>query len=193
MQKISLFIRKITVAPVMALITLIVLRLFYPTIFASRFQFYSVIFFLTVVPLLAYPLQRFFPKYRDAGRDGQRRLAMLFVMIGYLLGCVFGIVFGFSRAVWIIYLEYLISGISVVIVNKVFHVKISGHACGIIGPVMLFLWFGAYVAAAVGILLSALVFASSLQTKRHTFKQLLGGAAVPIFAVALLGVLFGFK
>ena len=38
--------------------------------------------FLVVLPLLAYPLQKYIPHFKDSGRDGQRSLAMIFSAAG---------------------------------------------------------------------------------------------------------------
>ena len=96
------------------------------------------LFFLSIFPTLAYPLQRCFKKYKDRGREGQRSLAMIFSFVGYLLGTVMAFVFSAPIEVKIIYIEYLLCGIGMVLLNKVFKVKASGHACGIVGPVLMF-------------------------------------------------------
>ncbi len=74
--------------------------------------------------------------------------------------------------------------------NKGCKLKISGHACGIAGPVALLFYFGLYVQAVVGILLTVPVYISSLKTKRHTLPQLIGGSLVPIAAILILKLIF---
>ena len=88
----------------------------------------------------------------------------------------------------IIYLEYLLCGIGMLLLNKAFKVKASGHACGIVGPMLLFIYFGLYIPAIVGTVLVLPVYISSVRTKQHTLPQLIGGSAIP--AVVLLMIVF---
>ena len=74
------------------------------------------------------------------------------------------------------------------LLNKVFKVKASGHACGIVGPMLLFIYFGLYIPAIVGTVLVLPVYISSVRTKQHTLPQLIGGSAIP--AVVLLMIVF---
>ena len=89
-----------------------------------------------------------------------------------------------------IFLEYVCGALAVLVFNKGFHVRLSGHACGALAPVALFLYFGLYGAAAVGTALAVLVFVASIETKRHTFFQLIGGGLVPLISIAVIGLFF---
>lgn len=190
MEKTAKVIRYITVAPVLAGITLILLYFFRTDIFESAAALLISLFFLTILPLLAYPLQRFIPPYKDRGRDGQRSLAMLFAVGGYILGSVYCLIARTGIGLWIIYLEYLLSGAVILILNKAFHLKASGHACGSAGPVALLVYFG-IPALLPGLLILALTFWASLITKRHTSWQFLGGTVVSVAVLLLLRVIFG--
>ncbi len=148
------------------------------------------IFFIGILPVLSYPLQRFIPYYKDKGRDGQRNLAMVFSVAGYIIGCILALIFKAPYTVILIYLDYLLSGILITLFNKLFHLKASGHACGIVGPIAMLVYFGLYIPAAIGALLTVLVFISSIKMKRHTFLQLLGGSAITIAALLLLLIPF---
>lgn len=189
MEKISFLVRKITVAPFMAAAMLITSWFCNPSIFQNPLSFWYSILFLTILPLMAYPLQKFIPGFKDKGREGQRSLAMIFAVMGYVLGCIVNGCFASTRELWIIYLEYLFSGILIFLVNKCFHLKISGHACGIVGPLALLITFHIYAAIVPGIILVILVYYSSLKTKRHTFLQLIGGSIVPIVVILMLELL----
>ena len=184
MEKIFKTIRKITIPPVFAAALLIIVYISHTNYFGSVWHLVGALFFLTVLPTLAYPLQKYIPKYKDRGREGQRSLAMIFSFVGYLLGTVVGFVFSTPIELKIIYLEYLLCGVGMILLNKVFKVKASGHACGIVGPVLLFVCFGLYIPAIVGTALVLPVYISSVRTKQHTLPQLIGGSAIP--AVVLL-------
>lgn len=115
---------------------------------------------------------------------------MLFAVGGYILGCVYCLIARTGIGLWIIYLEYLLSGAIILILNKAFHLKASGHACGSAGPVALIVYFG-IPAFLPGLLILALTFWASLITKRHTPWQLLGGTVVSVAVLLLLRVIFG--
>ena len=185
MDKIYLTIRKITVAPIMAAVMLTAFFLFKPEIFQSALMYVLSLCFLGILPMLAYPMQKHIPPYKDKGRDGQRTLAMIFAVSGYVLGIAAGLLARAPKGTLLIYLEYLLSGMMILLFNKCFHRKISGHACGVFAPIGLFIYFKLYICAAIGIVIAVFVYISSLHTKRHTLPQLIGGSIVP-FAVLFL-------
>lgn len=136
--------------------------------------------------MLAYPIQKYLPHYKDKGRDGQRNLAMLFSFVGYLLGTVVTMLQDVPQDLKIIYLEYLFCGISMLVLNKVFKLKASGHACGVIGPMIMMIYLGLYLPAAICALFAVPVYISSIKTKRHTPLQLLSGALIPLAMLVIV-------
>ncbi len=186
MNKISLIIRKITIPPVFASLLLVLVYLFDPTHPGSIWQLLGGIFFLAVLPVLAYPLQKYIPGFKDKGRDGQRTLAMIFSFVGYLAGTVVAFACSAPPAWKLIYLEYLLCGISILVFNKLLRLKASGHACGIVGPVLLLIYFRQYIAALLGALLIVPVYIASIRSKRHTPKQLVGGSLIPLAVLCIL-------
>lgn len=179
-------IRVCTIAPVMAAVMLVLLRAFRFSVLGANADFILALLFLTVLPVLAYPLQPVIPHYREKGRSGQRELAIVFAVAGYLLGCLCCAVRRASAGLWAIYLEYLLSGVCILFCAKVLHQKPSGHACGVAGPLALLQYFG-IPAWGPGIFLLLAVLWASVRIKRHTWQQFAAGAAIP---VAVLGVLF---
>lgn len=188
--KITKLIRVLTVAPVMALATLCALYVASPDLFGGGHLFVLAIVFLFTLPISAYPLQPLIPYFKDKGREGQRNLAMLFAVCGYVAGCVTNLFFHVSTSLWIIYLDYLISGILVVLINKVFHLRASAHACGIIGPMALLCYFGLPWAIITGLILYFAAMWASLEMKRHTLPQFIGGAIIPLVVLGLLHIIF---
>ena len=187
MEKVFKIIRKITIPPVFAAALLIIVYITHTNYFGSIWHLFGALLFLSVLPTLAYPLQRFFKKYKDRGREGQRSLAMIFSFAGYLLGTLTAFVFSVPIELKIIYLEYLLCGIGMLLLNKVFKVKASGHACGIVGPVLLLSYFRLYIPAIIGAVLIIPVYISSIRTKRHSPAQLICGSIIP--AVVLLTII----
>ncbi len=156
------------------------------------------ILFIGILPVLSYPLQPVLPYFKHKGREGQRNLAIIFSVLGYILGCVLALCFGAPKdTVLFIYLDYLISGVLIALFNKVFKLRASGHACGLVGPVAMILYFSItrahyymLIPAGVGLLLTVPVFISSIKMKRHTFPQLLGGSAITVGALLFLCIFF---
>ncbi len=189
MDKLAKVIRMLTVAPVMACVLLVTLFLAAPEVYGRTADFVCALVFLTILPVLAYPMQPILPGYRDRGREGQRSLAMVFAVSGYVLGCLVNLFLRAPQAMWIIYLEYLLSGGLILLFNKCFHVKASAHACGVAGPCALLLHF--HVPALIpGIAALALTWWASLKMKRHTASQLAGGTVIPVAVLCLLALLF---
>ena len=180
MNKIFIFIRRITVPPTFAAVLLILGYLIYPEFFGSAWQLVGGLGFICVLPLLAYPLQKYIPHFKDKGRAGQRSLAMIFSAVGYLLAASVAFLTGAPLEYKIICLEYLFCGISMLVINKVFKLKASGHACGIVGPVLMMIYFKMFIPAAVCALLIIPVFISSVKTKQHSAYQLVGGGFIPL-------------
>lgn len=189
MKKIAKIIRILTLAPVLACVMLVTLFFAAPEVYGQTADFVCALVFLTVLPILAYPMQPIIPAYRARGRDGQRNLAMVFAVSGYVLGCLVNLFLHAPQAMWVIYLEYLLSGGFIMLFNKCFHLKASAHACGVAGPCALLLHF--HVPALIpGIAALALTWWASLKLKRHTASQLAGGTVIPIAVMCLLTLLF---
>ena len=167
----------------MALVMLIILYACDPAAFGSPLLFVCSAVFLTALPLLAYPLQPLFPHFRSKGREGQRNLAMIFAVAGYILGCGAAFFAHAPKRLLIVFATYLLSGVLVVAFNRLSHVRASGHACGMAGPFAMLASFGLWAAGCLGIPLLAVVWWSSLKTGRHTASQLFAGTLIPLFAL----------
>ena len=182
-----MLIRVLTVAPVMALIALCIIFICKPSAFGSAQNFVMSVIFLTVMPLLAYPMQPLIPKFKESGRAGQRKLAIIMAVVGYILGIVYALVRNVPAELMLIYLTYLISGILIAVFNKLLKIKASGHACGVAGPIAYLYYFvGKY--ALLGLTVMTAVIISSIKMKRHTLSQLVVGSLISVAAtfIALL-------
>lgn len=171
-------IRIATIPPIMA-IALFSALYFHGGVFENIFQYFAAVFCLAILPVLAYPLQKFIPPFKyDEKRNGQRNLALIMSNIGYFLSIVYSIVFKVSTALLAVFLTYLVSGILLLVVNKLFKIKASGHACAIMGPMTALSYLIGYQYFALGLVLLALMIWSSLKLHRHTPVQLLLGGAI---------------
>ena len=85
MKKSDYIVRSLSVAPLLAATMLTVLFVTRQELFLGWYSYAAMLATLGVLPLLAYPLQRFIPKFKDECRRGQRSLAMVFAVVGYVI------------------------------------------------------------------------------------------------------------
>lgn len=183
-HKISQIIRIVTLAPIMVLLLLMILYSKRPGIFQGISNYILSVVFLTLLPIAAYPLQQYIPGFQDKGRDGQRKLAMIMAVIGYLLGIISALCFGVTKYLLMIYLTYLFSGILILLFNRVLKVRASGHACGVAGPIAILIYLLDFTAI-FSIIILALVYWASLVMKRHTWSELIWGTIIPVLSLLL--------
>lgn len=188
-EKFAKLIRILTIAPVGALVLLTLLYLLKKEDFGSITSYILSVLYLTILPITAYPLQPYIPKFKNKGREGQRNLAIVMATIGYLCGIITISLLPATNMQWIIYLTYFISGVCIAVFNKLLKIRASGHACGIVGPLALGVYFIGISGLIAGVIIYALVWWSSLTLKRHTISQLLWGSIIPLVALLLAHIL----
>lgn len=188
-EKPAKLIRILTIAPVGALLLLTILFITKKEDFGSLSTYVLSVIYLTILPVAAYPLQPILPGFKEKGREGQRNLAIIMATLGYLCGIITIMAQHASRMLWVIYLTYFISGVAIAIFNKLFKIRASGHACGIVGPLALGVYFIGLGGIVAGVIIYVLVWWSSLTLKRHTVSQLIWGSVIPLVALVLAHVL----
>ena len=187
--KIAKIIRIITVPPIMILGLIIILSSLRKDIFQNNTQIIISILFLGIVPILAYLLQPILPKFKNKGREGQRKLAFILNIVGYILAVIIGYFMGVGSNLQFIYNTYLISVILLTILNKGFHIRASGHACSSTGPLLFLVYFIGIKAIVPCIIVGALTIWASLTLKRHTKKDIAMGTLSCAFAFVFAWVL----
>jgi hypothetical protein len=190
-EKFYKLISVVSVAPLIALYVLTMLYLHDVTMFNGGTWFIISIVFLTVLPISAYLLEHWLPAYKNQGRKGERRLAFVMCIAGYVLGTVVGFLFKAPRAVKILFTSYLVSGGLLALINSLLKFKASGHACGTAGPCVVLIYFLGMKIWYVVLLLIP-VFWARIAMGRHTFKELMSGAIVGAAGTSLtiLGFLY---
>lgn len=173
--KLAHVVRIISVPPVMVGILIILLFTLRDDVFATTAEMVISALGLTVLPILAYPVSAMIPKIRVKGREGQRSLAMYFSTVGYVAVFVYGLIAGVGTGLMHIYAGYLFSVVIILIGNKVFKVRISGHACSVSGPLVYSGYFLGIWGIVVGVICWGVILWASLVMKRHTFKEFLLG------------------
>lgn len=174
--KIAKIIRIITVPPIMILGLIIILSTLKRDIFQNKAQIIISILFLCIVPIMAYPLQPIVPKFKNNGREGQRTLAFILSIVGYIFAVILGYFMKVTSSLQFIYNTYLISVILLTILNKVLHIRASGHACSAAGPLFFLVYFIGGRSILPCIITGIGIVWSSLKLKRHTLKELTLGA-----------------
>ena len=178
-------IRVISIPPVMVSLLVLVLALFADGFFQSKLEILAMLVCLALIPLAAYPLSWIIPCVRKKGREGQRNLAFALTGVGYVLGWLYARFISGNRHQIFVYSIYLLSLLLLLLWNKVFHLRASGHGCSVTGPVMLagyYLGLGGILAGAACYLS---IFWASVTTKRHKWDEFLGGSVLCFFASAL--------
>ena len=184
-NKLAMTIRLTTVAPIPALALVLIMWLVKPELMGNAWHCATMIFCLSVLPLLAYPVWYIIPALRAKGRKSQRKLAVIFSVVGYLILLLLLFIDGSTDTELLICLTYVISGILIGVLSYIIKFKPSGHACGVAGP-MAMLVFKVSPWYALGVIILGLVWWSSLVTKRHTLEQLGVGSLIPVFSMSAI-------
>ena len=184
-ETLAKIVRIVTVPPVMIIALLIILAKVCPEIYRTPSDLFIMLLLLGIFPALSYPLQPMLPGYKNSGREGQRNLAFLFSVIGYIAALIFTFASYANASLRLISLTYCLSVIILILCNKLFHLRASGHACSQTGPILFLVYFINWKCILPGLLIAALVVWSSLLLKRHSVRDLLSGSLVYITAFCL--------
>ena len=169
-------IRGVAIPPTFVVTLMTLMYLLHPTMFRHIGDLVAVITALAVIPALAYPLARVIPKYKAKGRQGSRSLAFVTSAVGYVLGTAYAFISGATEDLKFIFCGYLLALGALLVFNKLFKLRASGHACGIFGPLLYAVYFlGAMWIIPCIIVATAVVWAS-VYRKSHTPKELALGA-----------------
>ena len=174
-EKIAQIIRGITVPPILVTAHIIILAFNRKDIFQSSIEVVLSVLFLGFIPILAYPLQPLLPHFKNKGREGQRNLAFILNIIGYVMIVIIGYFMNVSMNLQTIYLTYFFSVIVLTLFNKVIQVRASGHACAVAGPFLLLIYFQGLKVVIPCVIIAVAVAWSSLELKRHTRQELIIG------------------
>jgi len=182
-EKVAKIIRTVTIPPVQVCTLLLLLYFMKRNVFANISQLLLSIFFLMAVPVLAYPLAAAIPRYR--GREGQRKLAFILSLAGYTTAVAYGLLAGVGHNLMLVYLAYFFSIVMLTVFNRGLKLRASGHACSVVGPLLLAIHFIGWKSVLPCVALLAAVTWASLSLKRHTREELWWGGVSAMLAFAL--------
>ncbi len=130
---------------------------------------------LVLVPVSAYPVSRIRNKGENS-RDKERNLAFVMNLAGYVLALLTGIFRNAGEMLRMILWGYFLAVIFLTLLNRLGHIRASGHACSCTLPYLFFGRFLGIRAAVVCAGLWAAEFWASVRLKRHTVKEFLLGS-----------------
>lgn len=177
-EKTAKMIRVMTVPPVLVIALILILSYTNESIFHGYADRFVAAFFLGIIPLLAYPLQQILPFWKEDSREGQRRLAFLLSIVGYVAAVIEGLLSGAGKELQFIYNTYFISVVLLAILNKMMKLRASGHACSVTGPLVFLIYFVGWIVIIPCLLVYGGSIWASIKLKRHTKKDLFMGTAV---------------
>ncbi len=180
--------RVLTVPPILVSAMLTLIFFMRDTAFRGTLDYLVAVVCLALIPALAYPLQPIIPGFRGKGRDGQRALAFVTSAVGYIIGFLYALISRASDEFKFIVTSYLLSVVLLLIFNKIFHLKASGHACGVLGPLLFMVYFMGPVWAIPCAVIAAAVVWSSIALTRHTPRELFLGGACALAAFVSMGL-----
>ena len=188
--KIAHAVRIISVPPVMVGILLVLIFTLRDDVITTAAEMVASLLGLTVLPILAYPVSFIVPSIRKKGREGQRSLAMYFSTVGYVAVFVYGLIAGVGTGLMHIYAGYLFSVVIILVSNKVFKVRVSGHACSVSGPLVYSGFFLGVWGIVVGTVCWGVILWASLAMKRHTFKEFVLGTLTCLLSFTVGWLIF---
>lgn len=189
-EKIAKIISVITVAPLVSVLVLSWMWLDNPGFYGGSLSWYFIsLGLLTLVPISAYLLKYVIPSIRVQGRDGERKLAFIMAVAGYVIGVLVCQIFHGPHVVYILFGTYFVSGFTLLLLNRFSPIKPSGHACGMAGPfTFLICLLGG--ASWIMALFIPLVFWARLKMKRHNINELMIGSLTGIIPAILIFFIF---
>lgn len=183
-EKTARIVRIIFAPPICAGTMLSILWIVNKNYFLNLSHYLLAMFFLFLLPLLAYPISLIGKRKRKDNRTFQRNLAIIFSVLGYVLGFAFCLIFDTTKTEFLFYGTYFFSGLFIFTTSFIFKFKASGHSCSLSGPII-FLSFVVSPFCLFGYLLLLPNFASALTLKRHTTSQLAIGMFIPVLSLYL--------
>lgn len=188
-EKITKVIGIITIPPLFVLLVVSWIWVYGGVEGFSRIWYLITLALLFIVPILAYPLSYVLPKIRAQGREGQRNLAFILSLTGYITGVIVGQVGHAPLLILYLFWGYLLTGSTLAFINRILHYKASGHACGLAGPITFLtvvssgrLWYL--------FMLMPFVFWARIKQDRHTIGNMLAGTLAGILPTAMVFFLY---
>lgn len=181
-------IRALAIPPTFVTLLAIATYFLNTSIFRHPLDLLATVICLALIPTTAYILAPILPHFKNKGRSGSRSLAFITSAVGYLIGMLYAFLSNATEELKFIFCGYLAALVMLLIFNKVFKFRASGHACGILGPLLYAVYFLGALWVIPCLIIGAAVVWASVYRKSHTPTELvLGGlCAVVGFFVGMI-------
>lgn len=190
MKKLAKKIRIATISPVNSFLLLLFIFIIKKDYLSNNYSYLIGFITLCLLPILAYPIQRKFKLIKmDDRRTAERKLAIIFSVIGYLIGFILSIILKTTIFEKVLYSTYLLSAVLIFISSYLLKINASGHMAGVAGPIAVIVYYFSNYYLLLFILLIPIIW-SSLKLKRHNSKELILGSIIPVVALILAILIF---
>lgn len=177
-------IRKISASPVLVTILLLALYFADKGILNSPLELALSVVFLGIVPALSYPICHAAPQIEKCGRNTQRELEIMLLLVGCASIWIAGVIIGCNNKLMLILTIYLFAAIMLAASNELLHVGTSSHALCITVPIIISCIFFGAAGAIAGLMLYAAIIWSSAYSDRHPKEEYILGLAICAIACA---------
>ena len=184
-EKTAKIIRIITIPPIEVFVMLLILYGSRREEFGTSGNLMMAILFLSVIPICSYPIAAR-KKNQEENRNNQRKMAFVFNFLSYMAAMLIGYYVGCNKMLQSIFNSYFLAVMILTIINKVFKIRASGHACSCTLPYLILSYYLGWIAAAICLVCYLAEFWASVELKRHTVKEFLLGSVVACMVFALL-------
>lgn len=190
MNKLAKKIRTITISPAIAFFLILFIFIFKNSFLANTYSYIIALTTLIILPIIAYPIQRRFNIIKNPDqRYAERKLAIIFSVIGYLIGFILSLILKTPITEKVLYSTYLLSAILIFVFSFIFKINASGHMAGIAGPIAVVIYYFSNYYLLLCLLLMPIIW-SSLKLKRHSHQELVLGTFIPIIALIISILIF---
>ncbi|MGN0372775.1 MAG: hypothetical protein ACI4F3_08170 [Enterocloster sp.] len=191
-EKAAGIIRIITAPPVFAFVTLSILYYKLGLIFGTPMDFLVSEVCLSVIPACAYPIAQMKSCYSDSRRECQRKTAFTMSLCGYLAAFIYGMLRMIPKILMWILTSYFLASVVLMIINRGFQIKASGHACSCVLSYLMLCFFGRGRVRIICLILYLTEFWASVYLNRHTVSEFLSGSAAAAAVFCFTKLYFGF-
>ena len=192
MKKMAVFIRKLTDVHIVAILMFLTIRFCKPDFFEGKYVFILMLVSIGIIPLLNYPIRLIHTAAGVLDRSAYRYISILLALAGYVICSIGLIIVKAERKFWVIDLAYFVSGIAILLLYCLAGIEVSGHSCGIAGPITIFAFLHIYPAVIIGVIIEVIVCFISMIYGYHNVPQLMAGIMIGVLSCLLPAFVLGF-
>lgn len=183
-EALAKIIRTVSAPPVLAAGLLFALYFADIGLFDSPIELALSLVFLGIVPALSYPVCRAKPQILKGGRNTQRELEIVLLLIGSAAIWIVGLVMDYNDKLMLMLTVCFFSSVLLAVSNELLHVGTSSYALCITAPIVISCIFLGAKSLAVGLIIYAAIIWASVYTERHIKEEYILGFSICALACA---------